>query len=67
VLWESWLQQWTDNTEESIVNSIQGKGYQEYKHLLSTAFPEIKRVLKDGSWLTVPFHNSSEKAWVVIQ
>jgi hypothetical protein len=31
VLWESCLQQWTDNTEESIVNSIQGKGYQELR------------------------------------
>ncbi len=23
--------------------------------------------MKDGSWLTVAFHNSSEKAWIVIQ
>lgn len=67
LLWESWLQQWTDNTEEAIVNSAQGKGYKEYQNLLFKAFSEIKRVLKDGSWLTVAFHNSSEKAWSVIQ
>ena len=67
LLWESWLQHWTDNTEEAIVNSVQNKGYPEYKNLLTKAFSEIKRVLKDGSWLTVAFHNSSEKAWIVIQ
>jgi DNA modification methylase len=67
LIWEGWLQRWTDNTEEAIVNQIQGKGYQEYQKLLTKAFTEIKRVLKDGSWLTVAFHNSSEKAWNVIQ
>lgn len=66
-LWESWLRKWTENTEEAIVNPIQGKGYQEYKTLLRKAFLEIKRVLKDDSWLTIAFHNSSEKAWKVIQ
>jgi adenine-specific DNA methylase len=27
----------------------------------------MRRVLKDDSWLTVVFHNSSEKAWNAIQ
>ncbi|WP_413200761.1 DNA methyltransferase [Nostoc piscinale] len=67
LIWESWLQQWTDNTEEAIVNSVQGKSYADYQNLLTKAFMEIKRVLKDKSWLTVAFHNSSEKVWMVIQ
>jgi DNA modification methylase len=66
-LWESWLQKFTDNTEEAIVNSVQGKGYDDYQNILTKAFSEIKRVLKDNSWLTIAFHNSSQKAWLALQ
>ncbi len=66
-LWESWLQNYTDNTEEAIVNRIQGKGASEYGELLTRAFSEMKRVLKKGAWLTVMFHNSSDKIWRELQ
>jgi adenine-specific DNA methylase len=66
-LWESWLQAKTDNREEAIVNKVQGKNYEDYQALLTRAFREMRRVLKDESWLTVVFHNSSEKAWHAIQ
>ncbi len=66
-LWESWLQVKTDNREEAIVNKVQGKDYLDYQSLLCRAFKEMRRVLKDDSWLTVVFHNSSEKAWKAIQ
>lgn len=66
-LWESWLRKFTNNEDEAIVNEVQGKSYQEYQFLLCKAFKEAYRVLKDEAWLTVVFHNSSEKAWNAIQ
>jgi adenine-specific DNA methylase len=66
-LWESWLQNFTDNTEEAIVNRVQGKGVEEYAELLTRAFTEVRRVLKNEAWLTVVFHNSSSRVWVALQ
>jgi DNA modification methylase len=66
-LWESWLQVYTDNREEAIVNKVQKKGFDEYRELLTAAFSEVRRVLKDNGWLTVVFHNSSEKVWMALQ
>jgi DNA modification methylase len=66
-LWESWLRVYTDNKEEAIVNKVQKKGFDEYRELLTAAFSEIRRVLKDNGWLTVVFHNSSEKVWMALQ
>lgn len=66
-IWESWLQQRTDPTEEAIVNRIQGKDASDYGRLLTQAFTEMGRVLKNGAWLTVMFHNSSDKIWRELQ
>lgn len=66
-LWESWLGIYTDNTEEAIINPVQKKGLEEYCALLTRAFSEIRRVLKDGGWLTIIFHNSSSKVWNKLQ
>jgi adenine-specific DNA methylase len=66
-LWESWLRTFTDNKQEAIVSRAQNKSYDDYQRLLKNAFIEVKRVLKDNAWLTVVFHNSSEKAWAAIQ
>lgn len=66
-LWESWLGTYTDNTEEAIVNKFQNKGIEEYSDLLSEAFREMNRVLKDEGWLTVVFHNSSNLVWNALQ
>ncbi len=66
-LWESWLGTHTDTEAEAIVNICQGKGYPEYETLLKEAFAEARRVLKDGAWMTVVFHNSSQRAWAALQ
>jgi DNA modification methylase len=66
-LWESWLQVHTDNTEEAIINSVQGKSDKEYQAIMCSAFKQMRRVLKDKSWLTVVFHNSSNKVWEALQ
>jgi DNA modification methylase len=66
-LWESWLRQHTDIREEAIVNAVQGKGVAQYRALLTRAFRECRRVLKDEGWMTVIFHNSSQEVWAALQ
>jgi hypothetical protein len=66
-LWESWLQKHTDITEEAIVNRVHNKNENDYAELLTTAFSEVHRVLKDDAWFTVMFHNSSAKVWKSLQ
>lgn len=66
-LWESWLGKRTEIAEEAIINSVQGKGAQEYRALLCEAFRECRRVLKTGGWMTVIFHNSSDEVWNALQ
>ncbi|AXY78084.1 hypothetical protein D3H65_30630 [Paraflavitalea soli] len=62
-LWESWLQAFTNNKNEAIVNKIQEKTIEDYQTLMTDSFKEMRRVLKDNSWLTIVFHNSSGKIW----
>ena len=66
-LWESWLRQHTDTRDEAIMNAVQGKGAGEYRALLTRAFRECRRVLKDEGWMTVIFHNSSQEVWAALQ
>jgi DNA modification methylase len=66
-LWESWLREHTDTSDEAIINAVQGKGPAEYRALLTRAFSECRRALKDEGWMTVIFHNSSEEVWTALQ
>lgn len=66
-LWESWLNEYTDTTEEAIINSVLGKDEESYRSLLAGAFKECKRVLKPDGWLTVVFHNSSQSVWAALE
>ncbi len=66
-LWESWLGVLTNNSQEAIVNKVQGKDLDKYGDVLADAFVEIRRVLKERGWLTVVFHNSSKQVWNSLQ
>lgn len=66
-LWESWLKDKTMDKDEAIMSKVQNKGLEDYKNLLTKAFSECKRVLKPNSWITVVFHNSSDKVWGALQ
>ena len=66
-LWESWLKVITDNKPEAIENSVQGKGANEYRQLMTTCFQEAYRVLKPGRWMTVEFSNTKASVWNSIQ
>ena len=66
-LWEAWLQVFTTNKSEAIVNRIQHKALPEYQALMEQCFSENYRILKPGRWMTVEFHNSQNKIWMAIQ
>jgi len=67
LLWESWLQVSTERTEEAIINRVQGKSVDDYQRLMSAALKEAYRVLRPARWMTLVFHNSSERVWWAIQ
>jgi hypothetical protein len=66
-IWEAWLQVFTDNQPEAIVNNVQQKGLVEYQTLMQRCFDEFYRVLIPGCWMTVEFHNSQNSVWNAIQ
>lgn len=66
-LWESWQKVMTNNTDEAIMNSVQGKGLNEYQGLMLKSFKECFRLLKPNRWMTVEFHNSKNAVWNAIQ
>lgn len=66
-LWEAWLKVWTNNKPEAIENSVQGKGPNEYRQLMTACFREAYRVLKPGRWMTVEFSNTKASVWNSIQ
>jgi len=65
--WESWLKVLTNNKNEAIENSVQGKGLNEYRSLMFECFNEVYRVLKPGRWVTVEFSNTKAAVWNSIQ
>lgn len=66
-IWESWLEVYTDNNKEAIINKIQNKGLLEYQNLMEQCFKENYRILKPNRWMTVEFHNSKNSVWISIQ
>ena len=66
-IWEAWLKVLTNNKPEAIENSVQGKGPNEYRYLMTTCFKEAYRVLKPGRWMTVEFSNTKASVWNSIQ
>jgi DNA modification methylase len=66
LLWEAWLQSFTDVEKEAVTHRKQDGGYktiQDYSNLMSDAFKEIYRVLKPGRWASIVFHNSDDQIW----
>jgi len=68
LIWESWLGQFTDQTNEAVVH-IKHKNknvLSDYARLMTDAFREMYRVLKPGRWASVVFHNSDDRIWQTI-
>jgi adenine-specific DNA methylase len=65
-IWNAWLGNQFLIDEEIIINPTQDKGHLEYENLLTDAFKEMYRVLKEGRWLTLCFHNKEFATWNAI-
>jgi hypothetical protein len=63
ILWESWLNLFTDNKHEVIVNKYQNKDSQRYGDLMQESLAECYRVLRPGHWMLLVFMNSSQDIW----
>jgi DNA modification methylase len=63
ILWESWLGEFTDTTDEAIVNKFQNKDVQRYQSLMTRSLEECHRVLRDDHWMVLVFMNSSHQVW----
>lgn len=63
ILWESWLQRFTDKSKEAIINRVQGKGVPEYGALIKQSMLEAFRVLRKGHWMLLVFMNNSSEVW----
>lgn len=66
-IWESWLNVFTNNKNEAIINPTQGKHLKEYQKLMELCFKENNRILKPNRWMTVEFHNTKNSVWNAIQ
>ncbi|PWA07909.1 DNA methylase [Pueribacillus theae] len=66
-LWESWLNVYTNNAQESIINPVQKKNLDDYKYLMEQSFKNFFKILKPNRWLTVEFSNSQSSVWNAIQ
>ena len=66
-VWEAWLQVFTNNVPEAIMNKSQRKVLTDYQGLMVSCLQEFYRILKPGRWMTVEFHNSSNRVWNAIQ
>lgn len=64
---ELWLDRTTERKEEIIISASQNKGIGEYQEMLSKAFLEIKRVLKDSSYAVVVFHAAKAQIWAAFE
>ncbi|MBT4092273.1 MAG: DNA methylase, partial [Deltaproteobacteria bacterium] len=67
MLWESWLRILTNNSNEAIENKSQGKGSNEYRHLMTACFKKAYLTLKPGCWTTIEFSNTKASVWNNIQ
>ena len=67
VISESWLNLFTNKTDEAISNKAQKKELHEYQEIMTRCFSEYYRILKPGKCMTVEFSNTSAAFWNSIQ
>lgn len=64
---EMWLKVHTNNSDECIISDSQRKGLPSYQSMMTAAFSQYYRILKNGKWLSVEFSNTSASVWTCIQ
>jgi DNA modification methylase len=67
-LWASWLEKNLDYKKEIIISDSpdRKKNLEDYDDLISKAFQNCFRILKEGSWMSVTFHNRFLETWKVL-
>lgn len=67
-VWESWLGADPDwHSDEIVVNRSRGKSEADWAEALRRAMAECYRVLKPGRWLSLCYHDVSERRWALVQ
>jgi len=66
-LWEAWLQEFTDWSQDCVMNYVHEKDLAFYADMMTRAFAEMHRALKPGRWASVVFHNTDDAVWRAIQ
>ena len=66
-LWESWLRVWTNNQEEILESTYQGKSLSDYRRMMTACFVRAYEYLKPGHWITTEFSNTNAAVWNCIQ
>ena len=67
-VWEAWLgfdTNWLE--QEIIVNEVRGKGEGDWASDMRAVMNHCHRVLKEGRWLSLCYHDTSEGTWALIQ
>jgi len=70
LLWEVWLGETTDATNEAVVHRKNDGGTKrlpDYARLMQLAFNEMFRILKPNRWATVEFNNSDGAVFEAIK
>ncbi|MGY5144186.1 MAG: DNA methyltransferase [Candidatus Nitrosopumilus sp. bin_32a] len=67
-LWASWLEKKLDYEKEIIISDSpdRKKNLENYDDLISKAFQNCFRILKEGSWMSITFHNRFLETWKVL-
>lgn len=67
LMWEAWLGEFTNVSEEVIENEYQGKGREDYEQMMLDSLKEAYRVLKPGCWLTMVYSYADPLMYRTIQ
>lgn len=67
-VWEAWLGLDTNwHQREIVVNRSRGKTIEDWADMMAEAMAECYRVLKPGRWLSLCYHDSSDRMWRIVQ
>jgi DNA modification methylase len=71
LLWEAWLQRFTDESKEIVVSERRSGGsfkkLEDYQRLMTCTLVEVFRVLKPNRWATIEFNNSDGRVFDAIK
>jgi len=67
IMWECWLNNFTNISEEIIENDYQNKSRQRYGEMMLDAFTEVYRILKPNRWLSLVYSYSDPSMYSLIQ